>query len=103
MWFHSKGRIFLYIILFSFPAVVRILIGRLDSCFLTHIKKYMTPTHALIFENMSKCVFILDRLKSKGKLIILWRSTCSKISLLGGHFFQNLGLQGPGRVSPGGI
>ena len=58
MWFHSKGHIFLYIIVFSSPAVVRILVGRLDSCFLTHIKKYMTPIHALIFEKHVKmCVY----------------------------------------------
>ena len=104
MWFHSKGCIFQCIIVFSSPAVVRILVGRLDSCFLTHIKKYMTPIHALIFEKTRQIVwnFILDRLKSQCKLIILWRSTCSKISWLGGHFFQNSGLQGPGRVSPAG-
>ena len=103
MWFHSKSHICPRIIVFSSPAVLRILVGRLDSCFLSHIKKYMTPIHALIFEkNMSKCVFILDRLKSQCKLIILWRSTCSKKSWLEGHFFQNLGSQGPGCVSPGG-
>ena len=27
--------------------VVRILVGRLDLCFLTHTKKYMTPINAL--------------------------------------------------------
>ena len=104
MWFHSKGRIFLYIIVFSSPAVVRILVGRLDSCFLTHIKKYMTPIHALIFEKHVKmCVYIRQIKKpAQCKLIKLWRSTCSKKSWLGGHFFQNSGLQGPGCVSPGG-
>ena len=56
----------------------------------------------LCLKNMSKCVFVLDRLKSQCKLIILWRSTCSKKSWLGGHFFQNLGSQGPGCVSPDG-
>ena len=56
MLFHSKGRIFLYIIVFSSPAVVGILV---DLCFLTHIKKYMTPIHALIFEKHVKmCVYI---------------------------------------------
>ena len=41
-----------------FPAVAQILVGRLDSCFLTHIKKYMTPIHALIFEKYIKmCVY----------------------------------------------
>ena len=56
---HSKGHIFLYVIVFSFPTVVQILVGRLDSCFLTHIKKYMTPIHALIFEKHVKmCVYM---------------------------------------------
>ena len=63
MWSHSKGRIFLYIIVFlnSSPTVVRILVEGLDSCFLTHIncKKYMTPIHALIFDKYVKmCVYI---------------------------------------------
>ena len=76
-----------------FPTVVQILVGRLtlDSCFLTHTKKYMTPIHALNFENMSKCVFILDILKSQCKFITLWGSTCSKTRLAGRSFFQNLG------------
>jgi len=83
-----------------FPTVVQKLVGRLDSCFPTHTKKYMTPTHALIFKNMSKCVFVLDILKSWCKLITLWGSTCSKKRLAGRSFFQNIGLQCPGRVSP---
>ena len=54
----SQKVIYLYIIVFSSLAVVRILVGRLDSCFLTHIKKYMTPIHALIFEKHVKmCVY----------------------------------------------
>ena len=61
MWFHSKGRIFLYIIVFFSLAVVQILdqVGRLDSCFLTHIKKYMPSIHALIFEkHVEMCVYM---------------------------------------------
>ena len=54
-----------------FPTVVQILVGRLDLCFLTHTKKFMTPIHALIFQNMSKCVFILDVLKSRCNFITL--------------------------------
>ena len=49
------------LIVFSSYAVVRILVGRLDSCFLmlTHIKKYMTPIHALVLEKHVKmCVYI---------------------------------------------
>ena len=57
--FAQKIAFFLYIIVFSSPAVVRRLVVRLDSCFLTHIKKYMTPIHALIFEKHVKmCVYI---------------------------------------------
>ena len=44
-----------------FPTVVRILVERLDLCFLTHMhtKKYLTPIHALIFEKHVKmCVSI---------------------------------------------
>ena len=50
---------FFCIIAFSFPDVVQIFIGRLNSCLLTHIKKYMTPIHALIFKKHVKmCVYI---------------------------------------------
>ena len=61
MWFQSKVHIHFstdHCVLFR--TVVRILVERLDLCFLTHTKKYLTPIHALIFENMSKCVFILE-------------------------------------------
>ena len=62
MWFHSKGHIFVYVIMFSSPAGVRIFGGRLDLYFLTHIKKYMTPIHALIFEKHVKmCVNVYIR------------------------------------------
>ena len=37
-----------------FPTGVKILVGRLDLCFLTHTKKFMTPIHALIFEKHVK-------------------------------------------------
>ena len=99
-WFHSKDCIFLYIIVCSSPAVVRILVGRLDSCVLTHIKKYMTPIHALIFEKHVKMCVYLRQIKSQCKLIILWRSTCTQKRWLGGHFSQNSGSQGPGVRKP---
>ena len=56
-----------------FPTVVRILVGRLDLCFRIHTKKYMTPIHmhALILQNMSKCVFILEVSKSRFNFITL--------------------------------
>ena len=61
MWFHSKVHIFLKIIATCvfFPTVVQILVDRLDLCFLTHTKKYLTPIHALIFEkHVNMCVSI---------------------------------------------
>ena len=82
-----KHQIFLCIIVFSSPAVVRILVWRLDSCFLTHIKKYMTPIHALIFEKHVKMCVYIRQIKSQCKLIILWRSTCTKKKLAGRSFF----------------
>ena len=40
-------------------ALMRILVERLDLCFLTHTKKYMIPIHALNFEKHAKmCVYI---------------------------------------------
>ena len=58
MWFHSKGRIFLYVIVHVFfPTVMHILVGRLDSNLLTHTKQYMTPIHALIFQKHVKMCF----------------------------------------------
>ena len=53
-----------------------------------------------ILKNMSKCVLMLDRLKSQCKLIILWRSTCSKKKLPSRSFFSKLGLAGSGYVIP---
>ena len=47
-------------------------------------------------------MFVLDILKSRCKLITLWGSTCSKKRLAGRSFFQNMGSQGPGRISPSG-
>ena len=42
-----------------FPAVAQILVGRLDSCFLTHIKKYMTPIHgSIIGKHVQMCVYM---------------------------------------------
>ena len=71
MWFHSKGHIFLYIIVFSSPAVVQILVGRLDLGFITHVKKYIIPIHALIFEKHVKMCVYIRQIKSQSKLIML--------------------------------
>ena len=65
--FTQKVECFCVSLCFS-PAVVQILVGRLDSCFLTHIMKYMTPIHSLIFEKHVKmCVFIRQIKKSVSK------------------------------------
>ena len=87
-----------------FPAVAQILAGRLDSCFLTHIKKYMTPIHALIFEKHVKMCVYGRHIKKPDRVNSLrfWGSTHSKNKLAGRSFFQNLGSKGPGHVSPGG-
>ena len=51
---------------------------------------------------MSKCVFMQDMLKSRCKFVTILRgSTHSKNKLAGRSFFQNVGSQGLGRVSPG--
>ena len=83
-------------------------------CFLPHCHanfgrqvRLITPnTYQEIYDthkclNLWKCVFMQDMLKSRCKFITLWRSTHSKNKLAGRSFFQNLGSQGPGRVSPG--
>ena len=87
-----------------FPTVVRILVyvGRLDLCFLTHTKKYMTPIHALIFQNMSKCVFIADISKSRCNFITLLGKYMQQKKVGREVIFSELGFAGSGRVSPGG-
>ena len=96
MWFHSKGCIFLHIIVFSSYTVVRILVGRLYSCFPTHTKKYMTPIHTFTFQkHITMCVCI-RHIKSRCKLITLWGSMCSTKWLAGKSFLQNSGSQGLG-------
>ena len=89
-----------------FPTVVRILEERLDLCFLTRTKKYMTPIHALVFKKHFKmCVYIrrMKKLVERVRTLLhFWGSTCSKKRLAGRSFFQNSGSQGPGRVSLGG-
>ena len=98
MWFHSKGHIFLYIIVFSSPAVVQILVGRLDSCFLTHIKKYMTPIHASIFEKHVKmCVYIL---KSRCKFITLLGDYTQQKQVGWDFIFSEHGFAGSGACKP---
>ena len=54
-----------------FSTVRKKLVGRLNSYLLKHTKKYMTPIHALNFENMSTCMYMQDMLKSRCKFVML--------------------------------
>ena len=84
-----------------FPTAMQILVGRLDSYIylLTHTKKYMTPTHALIFKNISIYVFVLDILKSHCKLITLWGVRAAK-NVGWEVIFSELGFAGSGARKP---
>ena len=63
----------------------------------------MTPIHALTFEKHAKmCVYARHVKKPVYIHYAFGEVRTAKTSWLGGHFFQNLGSQGPGRVSPGG-
>ena len=94
MWFHSKGHIFYLKDCVSLPTLVRIFVGSIDSCFLTHTKKYMTTIHASLFKNISKCVFIKYILKRQCQLSTLWGSMYSKKELAGSSFVENPGVPG---------
>ena len=89
---------FLYIIVFSSPAVVRILVGRIDLCFLTHIKKYMTPIHALTFEKHVNMYVYIRQIK----MPVYLEKYMQQKELAGRSFYSKLKLagSGPGHVSP---
>ena len=64
-----------------FPTVVQILVAivrRLELCFLTRSKKYMTPIHALIFQKHVKMYVYIRRMKRQ----------CNFITLLGKYVQQ---------------
>ena len=107
MSFHSKGHIFHLKHCVYFPILVRIFVGTLDSCFLTHRKNNTTSIHVTLFKNMSKCVFIsihinLKLLTDSVNKVHFWGSMYSTKELAGRSFFYNTGSQSPGHVSPGG-
>ena len=83
-----------------FPTVVCILVGRLDSCFLTHTKKYMTPIHALIFQKHVRMCVIVGILKSRCNFLTLWGSTCSKKKVGWEVIFSELAFAGSGARQP---
>ena len=57
----------------------------------------------LFLKNMAKCVFMEDMLKSQCKFVALSGKYAQQKQVgCGRSFFQNLGSQGLGRVSPGG-
>ena len=63
----------------------------------------MTPIHALIFEKHFKMSVYARHVKKAGvNSLRFWGSAHSKSKLAERSFFQNLGSQGPGRVSPVG-
>ena len=107
MKFHSKGHIFHLKHCVYFPILVRIFVGTLDSCFLTHQKNNTTSIHVTLFKNMSKCVFMCTHIKlymltDSVNKVHFQGSMYSKKELAGRLIFQNTGSQGPGRISPGG-
>ena len=67
------------------PAVAQILQGRLDSCFRTHIKKYMTPIHEI---HVKMCVY-MTHIKKPVQIHYTFGGLCTvKASWLEGHFFR---------------
>ena len=79
-----------------------ILVGRLDSCFLTHTKKYMTPIYAIIFQKHVKmCVYSKNNKSRCNFLTLLW-STCSKkkVGWAQEVIFSELGFAGSGARKP---
>ena len=79
-----------------FPTFVRILAGRLESCFPTHTKKYMTPIPALIFQKYVKMSVCIRHIKSQSrcKLVTQLGEYVQQKRLAGSSFFQNMGSQG---------
>ena len=60
------------------------------------------PIHALSLENMSKCVFLEDMLKSRCKFITLLEKYEQQKQLGWEVNFSELGFAGSGRIYPGG-
>ena len=86
--FTQKFTFFAYHCVF-FPTAVQILVGRLDLCFLTHIKKKITPIHALIFQkHVNMCVFIRRIKKTVYFYNTFWEVHAAKKGWLGGHSFR---------------
>ena len=102
MWFHSKVHIFLQIIatFVFFPTFVQILVDRLDLCFLTHTKKYLTPIHALIFEKHIKMCVDIRQIKKPVQIDYTLEKYMQQKKLAGRSFFSKLGLTGSGARKP---
>ena len=107
MSFHSKGHIFHLKHCVYFSILVRIFVGTLDSCFLTHRKHNTTSIHVTLFKNMSKCVFTCIHIKlltdSVNKVHFGGKYICTaKKSWQGGHFFRTLVRRVWGAYAPAG-
>ena len=83
-----------------FPTVVHIFVERLDSCFLTHIKKYMTPIHALMFEKHVKMCVYIRQIKKPVQIDYTLEKYMQQKKLAGRSFFSKLGLAGSGARKP---
>ena len=60
----------------------------------------MTPIHALTFENMSKCVFMEDMLKSQCKFVMLLGKYAQQKQVGWEVMFSEHGLAGTGARKP---
>ena len=83
-----------------FPAVALILVGRLHSCFLTYIKKYMTPIRASIFEKHIKICVYIRHIKSRCKFITLLGDYTQQKQVGWEVIFSEHGFAGSGARKP---
>ena len=103
MWFHSKGHIFYKSLCFLPHCSVNI--SREVRLMLPNTyQENMTPTHALIFQKYVKMCVCIRHIKKMVEIdYTLGGGSYSKKRLAGMSFFQKMGSQGPGHVSPGGV
>ena len=99
MWFHSKRPYFALYYLVFFPTVVQILVGSVDSCFLTNINTYMTPIHALILKTCQN-VCLQDMLKSRCTFVMLLGKYAQQKQVGWEVIFSELGFAESGARKP---
>ena len=110
MSFHSKGHIFHLKHCVYFPILVRIFVGTLDSCFLTHRRNNTTSIHVTLFKNMSKCVFTcihnklltdsVNKVHFGGSLYVQQKRAGREVVFLE-HWFAGSGVRMPRREIKG--